>query len=646
MKLMKSALVSIFIVFLIISTSSLKSQSKTTEINLGITLDLKTNSGGVRPDYCDMIAVYLRELGIEVNVIVEEWSVFLGTTLLLTHNYDIGVVALSGGGAYPGSKNVWTTTGSLNIFGLGPDIPYQNESEVYQTQQETMVDPDERQAYLYEWQQLVMNKIVPILPLFASSSYVVTTADTLGFDNNWGIIDSLPYIEFTGAQYGQDEFTIADVNWIDLNPLIMYDGASGFLSRLISEPIVGWSPDLAPLKTALVTNWEQNDEFHFKFNMRDNVYWNPSFYVVDRDPFSSPLDPYSTPLMSGLKNGEVSDGANQQVTAKDAVFTYLAWANPIVSENPNYHNWISACYVDPVDPLAFHIEIDGNPETLENEFYADFWTHLTYSILPEFFLNSTNPTISYTLGGAKCVGLYDGIYDSGPWMKFSESAFGCGKYMLDYSSPYSETVLQASPYWMNIGIKNGTYQDLDIATVIVKYVPDSTHELEEFQDGDLDVADVTGFPAERKIMQDDPHYDVQSKLQNSMTFMFYNLQRNFISDISSNEFLTTPGKEEYTKGVALRKAINYAIDRDEMNQELHDGEYLVANSVIYPYTAFYYYNDIIKYNYDLDASVEWLDALYFTSTIISTIAHPNITLFVISITIASIYISKIKRRRR
>ncbi|GAH35873.1 unnamed protein product, partial [marine sediment metagenome] len=34
----------------------------------------KTNGGGVRPDYCLYIAQYLREIGIEIEVKVEEWT--------------------------------------------------------------------------------------------------------------------------------------------------------------------------------------------------------------------------------------------------------------------------------------------------------------------------------------------------------------------------------------------------------------------------------------------------------------------------------------------------------------------------------------------------------------------------------------------
>jgi hypothetical protein len=52
--------------------------------------------------------------------------------------------------------------------------------------------------------------------------------------------------------------------------------------------------------------------------------------------------------------------------------------------------------------------------------------------------------------------------------------------------------------------------------------------------------------------------------------------------------------------------MNYAIDREEMNQVLHDGEYTLCHNPMYLYTAFYYYDDVIKYYRDLDASIEWL----------------------------------------
>ena len=606
----KTVFFTLLILSSLLAMSAFNAQTSQAAVEPLANLVFKTNGGGVRPDYGLYIAQYLREIGIEVEVKVEEWTVFIGT-LLLTRDFDMGIVGLSGGGSTPDMFDCYGEAGSLNMFGIDTIMPYGNDSENMQIEGVTIVDLDQRQQHYYDWQQLMMDKIVPMLPLFAPRSYVATWANTEGYDGRWGIIDSLPYIEYDGLHEGQvslTEFSIADANWRDLNPLQTDDTSSSFIYGLMAESIVGWSPDLAPLKTSLVEDWEQIDEYHFKFNMRDNVYWNPSYNITGRDVSSDPLDPATTPLMEGLKAGETSDGTNQQVMAKDAVFTYLAWANSIVSESPSYHKWISNCYVDATDPLSFHIEIDGNPATPELDQYVDFWARLPWEIIPEFFLNSSDATVTYTSGNAQCTGIYDGILDTAPWVYYSTSAFGCGKYMLDYYIRSSVTVLQRSPYWMGIGIIDGTAQDLDIETFNVRVIPDISAELAEFKAGKLDLTGLTAFPSDRKQMQADPRFEVQSFLSASFSFMFYNLRRPFVGGVDNFEYLSDVGKEEYTKGVAVRKAMNYAIDRDEINQVIHDGEYLLSHSIIYPFTAYYYYNDIIKYNRDLDAAVEWLAA--------------------------------------
>jgi len=634
------------IISLIFSSSVLNSKLGQADSVIDVDIVFKTNGGGVRPDYGLYIAQYLSVIGINVQVIVEEWTAFI-ETLLVTRDFDIGIVGLSGGGASPDMRDVYGEDGSLNMFGIDTNMPYGNLSEQMQIDGITIVDFEQRQQHYYDWQQLVMDRIVPMLPLFTPRSYVAIWANTLGYDGRWGIADSLPYIEFDGFHEGQvslTEFSIADANWRDLNPLQTDDTSSSFIFGLMAESIVGWSPDLAPLKTALVEDWEQISEFHYKFTMRDNVFWNPSYNVTGRSASSDPLNPATTPLMQGLKAGEVSDGINQQVTAKDAVFTYLAWANPIVSESPSYHNWISACYVDPVDPLSFHIEIDGNPATPEIEQYVDFWAELPRNILPEFFLNSTNPTVTYTSGNVECTGFFTGILDTPKWVCYSTSAFGCGKYLLDYYIRSSVTVLQASPYWMGVGVIDGTAQTLDIETFNVRVIPDLSAKLAEFKAGKLDIVGLTSFPDDRKLMQADPRFAVQSFLTASFTFMFYNLRRPFIGGTDNYVFLTEVGKEEYTKGVAIRKAMNYAIDRDEINQAIHDGEYLVAHSVIYPYTAFYYYNEIIKYPYDLVASLDWINAA--CTAVIMSETFPGLIIAVVSFCIISLDIVRKNRRRK
>jgi len=185
--------------------------------------------------------------------------------------------------------------------------------------------------------------------------------------------------------------------------------------------------------------------------------------------------------------------------------------------------------------------------------------------------------------------------------------------MLDYYIKNSVTVLRRSPYWFGVGAIDGTTgMQPFVETFNMRVIPDNSAALAEFKAGKLDIISVTSFPSERKQMQADPRFNIQSFLTASFNFMFFNLQRPFIGGTSNYKYLDEPGKQTYTKGVAVRKAINYAIDRDEMNQVLYDGEYFLAHSILYPFTSFYYYNDIIKYDRNLDAAIEWLTAAGYT----------------------------------
>ena len=143
-------------------------------------LVFKTNGGGYRPDYGLFIAQYLRDIGIDVEVKVEEWSVFVGD-LVATHDYDLGCVALTNGGSTPEARSVYTEDGSLNLFQLTEDMPYGNESEEMQDLGVTLIDLEERQQLYYDWQQLMMDKIVPLLPMFSPRFYTAIYSNTKGY---------------------------------------------------------------------------------------------------------------------------------------------------------------------------------------------------------------------------------------------------------------------------------------------------------------------------------------------------------------------------------------------------------------------------------------------------------------------------------
>ncbi|MCE7749116.1 MAG: hypothetical protein GPJ51_12005 [Candidatus Heimdallarchaeota archaeon] len=611
----KRILVSLIVILMISSSSKFLVNSFVYHEPIA-KISIKTNGGGIRPDYALYIADYLKDIGIEVSLKIEEWTVFWGV-LLETHNYDLGLIkAVKSFGPWPtppSPDDLFTLSGSLNIFGIDTDIPYVNQSNQLLEEIHNTVDFELKKTLYYEYQQLVMDKIIPYLPLFSPKYYQAVWSNTKGYNAEWGIVDSLPYMRYDGLHTGQEdikEFNIADANWKDLNPLFSDDGSSSFVTSLLLEPIIQISPGFAPLKTGLVYEWEQIDETHYQFWMMDDVYWNPSYDTTDRDANSGPLT--SEDLLVGLKDGLPSTGSSHQVTAHDAVFTYLAWASNITSESTSYHEWMSDCYVDPGDDLSFHIHIDGDPDTPEAEPYADMWASISrpWFVLPEFFLNSTNPYVWGTMGGIQTTGLYPGIELTPQWVAYSTSAFGCGKYSLDYSIKNSITVLKRWDGWYGKGAIDGKLGLKPfIDTFNIKVIPDLSAELEEFKKGRIDLTNALNLlPFERKQIQSDCRFEVQGLLQQEQEILFFNFRRPFIGAENNRIYYDVPGKEEYNLGVGVRKAICYGIDREEMNTKLHDGEYSISHSVVYPKTSYYYYDNIIKYDYDLDKSLEWFEA--------------------------------------
>jgi len=392
-------------------------------------------------------------------------------------------------------RDFYSSNGSHNVFGLNPGIPYQNRSDIIQE----IILPflpysfDEF-VYFEELQSIIMDNILPLLPMFSPRNYVSLWSNINGYESSWGISESLPYMSYDGFHEGQvslNEFRIADGNWKELNQIYSDDKFSELIIQLISEPILKIDPnEYFPIKTGIIEDWEYINPYHMKYYLRDDIYWNPSFNITGRDENSAPLDSlYTEQLMVGLK-GEHSNGTNQKVTAKDVVFTILAHANQNISDSASEFRWLEYCYVDANDSNAFHIQVSSE-YVAPIEIYVDIWRYLDVQLLPEFFLNSTDATISHTEGGIECTGLYPEIAYTPQWITFSKSAFGCGKFMLDYQKRNSITVLRKSPHWFGVGAIDGTTGvEPFVNTVIINVIPDSSLELMYFQIGELDLCDV------------------------------------------------------------------------------------------------------------------------------------------------------------
>lgn len=655
----RKKIVCAIIIVALFSTSLIQAQS----INQSgpfFTLTILVTSGKAF-DYGVYIVKYLKDINIDARIKVWNYDCNIPNSYpKINKDWDLAVCSYKGGGKSPDMRDLFTENGSQNIFNLNSKIPYQNESEYMQNKAASTFDLDERQQLYYDWQQLVMSNIVPVLPLFSPRLYTSIWSNTESYEMRWGLSDSSPYMSFNGLHEGQEnlnEFNVA-YNEIEKHGPSSIDNQFNFLFwELISEPIIQWSPDNAPLKTGLIFDWEEVGNSHHKFYMRDNIVWNPSFNISDRDSTSEPLVIETSPddwevidpgiLISGLKSGQVSNGMNQLVTAKDAVFTLLATAHPLISEKAENYKWLKDCYVDPSDPFAFHVFVDENPETILIEPMVDFFSYLDLGILPEFFLNSTDDTVTLTSGGIECVGLNETIRDTMQWNSYEISPFGCGKFMLDYFSIIPQTVVSWSPFWFGVGAIDGTTGMTPFVEKVNIYdYPDEEERIEIFKTGKLDLISVTSYPHERRIMQQDYRFEFQTEIQNILNLIAFNLESESIGGSSNYERIIGTDGENSTEACAVRKAICYAIDREEINQVFHDGEYTLCHNPMYLYTAYYYYDDVIKYYHDLDAAWEWMEAAGYKVDL--TNIYPSVIIAVFCLISISkiVYKKKIRKEKK
>jgi len=610
---------------------------------------IRTNGGGIYPDYALYIAQFLATLfddwGLSFEVRAQEWTVFMGT-LYYTHDYDLAIRNEDFSILDPDPSGYYHL-GNNNPELLLDDLPYVSESLEILKEAQSNPDQEVRIQKYIEWSNLVMDKIVNIFPLFSERETVFFWENTYGFDPMWGLVDSLPHMYFDGYHEGQlslDEFNFAIPNWVTLNGLIQRssDHVSRMVSDLINEPILQIDPyTQIPLNTGLIESWEVINDTHYAFHLRDDIYWSPSYNITGRTSDSLPLNSSDiSTLMSGLK-GENSDGTNQKLTAKDVVFSLLAYSNPLVSSCWPEYTWIEEIELNPIDELTFNLIIDGDPDTPEQEYYAPMWSKLKVPCLPEFFFNSTSLNVTQSCSGMDMIGLYEDIDETDVWKTFSSSAFGCGKYQLDYHEEDTRTVLSSNPNWFNISAIDGSIQDLDFSTMNIRILSEDLERQVEFKMGKLDY-----IKPEIPFWHNyDARFYPKTSISSKVSCLSFNLRRPFIGAQDNFVNSTYEGKEEYTKASTIRKAMCYAIDRIKISNELNINWYPIQHGLINMVFSDSYSNEVFDYEYDFDSALEWWKGVRpTTSSPITTI--PFGLSFLLGILSCSVYVLRKKRRER
>ncbi|MBN1327893.1 MAG: hypothetical protein JXA54_00340, partial [Candidatus Heimdallarchaeota archaeon] len=245
------------------------------------TLVFKISGGGVRPDYGNIIRQHLARIGIDVNVIIQDWTTFVGE-LITFHNYDLVYIGLSGGGADPDFSGVYDENGSLNLFGYHTSMDWDDElgtgiNEWYMKQGTLIMPPDseERVQHYWDWEQYMMDNICPMLPTYTPMTYIAHWSNLKGYNYTDDIRQSWGKMYYDGSHTGQlstSKLVISDATWSDLNPFFQDDTSSSYISSAVLDTLIWYDADLS-VWPHLAKRVDYINDTTIEIEIREGIKW-------------------------------------------------------------------------------------------------------------------------------------------------------------------------------------------------------------------------------------------------------------------------------------------------------------------------------------------------------------------------------------
>jgi len=596
------------------------------------TLVAKTFRGGNGYDYLNFLRQHLARIGIDVIIIIQDWPTFI-SELIVFKDFDICYVDFSGVGADLDFTGIYNENDSLNLFGYDTSMDWDEDlgtglNEWYLEQGILIMPPysAERVQHYWNWEQYLMDKICPIIPGFISKTYISSWSNLKGYNYSSGIRQSWGKLSFDGSHRGQlntNELVICDFAWSELNPLFQDDNASEYISDACLDNLI-WCDNDRSIWPNLADSYTYLNDTTIQIHIRNDIKWA-------EDP-------------EGLFPDEKLD-------IEDVYFTLYCLKT--ISPDSKTWNWIRT--LEKNDQYTMTIYIDGDTTIDENQVYAPSLSHLsTAKILPEHYLNQTQlpdgttPEITHT-----------------SWEKFSKNCFGTGPFEISNFLEGIETVLSIrEDYWgldktitsdpaLNWEERWGFGAQFDTKGLTqqrIRIVPNNKITLLEYKAGRVDLIDITNFPLEREEITDNLDFSIQSDITSKFGFFGFNMRETRLIVGGRSQ---SPRDPTITRGLAIRKAISYAVDRQEINNAVHGSEYYINNWPINPKMGIWCNPNIIRYNHDLDKAIEYMykagfssfNYNYSQSAFISSSGNEIIYFGIISVIAISFNILKNKRKK-
>jgi ABC-type transport system substrate-binding protein len=263
--------------------------------------------------------------------------------------------------------------------------------------------------------------------------------------------------------------------------------------------------------------------------------------------------------------------------------------------------WIKEFYK--IDQFTFDFILESNPIISGNTNYYEILDSLAQlKILPEHYLNQTqledeiSPDLSHS-----------------SWEVFSKKAFGTGLMKLSNFTENIESTLNVfnDCWWINplLTQDNSLNWENRFGNFInspnnlrIRIIDDKRTTYLEFEAGKLDLLDYgENVP---KLHPNEVTKNIYSKPTSRLNLIVFNMRpnRSYIGDPEPCEL-----HPEHTKGWAIRKAISYAINREEINEVIYGGEIDLNNYPISPSLSKWLHPNMIAYCQNYDYAKKFVD---------------------------------------
>jgi len=539
----------------------------------------------------------LEKIGINLNLGHFCWIGCIYGGYLFGTSFDVGYVNLHSedpmSALYWSSRDISGYSDFYNIYGengRGNYVGYRtsmdfdedlqtgkNEWYLNEYQKIFPYNSTERVQHYWDWQNYLMDEIIPSYPLITHKSNTFYWKELAGYNVTKGLVQSWNDMSWSSLHEGQqntNELVMIDRFWDDLNPInqSIYDNQGIFVNELILEPLVWFESDQT-IYPHLATNFSFFNNTHLRIELRENIKW---------------------------QNDTDNLFTEEYLDSEDVYFTY--YVKKYLSEQKNSYQWIKDMKI--IDQTTLDIFIDNDPETPENEPNADIVYFLDDLILPEHYLNQTQ--------------LADGItpdYNHISWEKFNEHCFGTGRFQIEsIQSGYQTTFNIFDNCWHLNNTHTGN-PSLDwskrfgsspssLERLIINSYNYEIEEITAFQNGEADLIKKATWKDSCSTLLESDDYNFQAGNFYSLSMFIFNLRESRGTMINSME--PCPNDPNMTKGLAVRKAISYAMNAKEMNDLAYPNLDIRTYYPIYEKMGMWCNPNIIKYDYSLEKAKNYM----------------------------------------